>query len=116
MAIRETLIEEDPGPPLESTEVLEILTDDASRKILAACMDDARAVKEISDQTGLPLSTTYRHVHDMVDQGVLECVRSAISPSGKRYDLYESRLSEAGLRLTSDGLDVQWAGRNGDDG
>lgn len=86
-----------------------VLTHDAARAILASLMVGPKPVKAITTETGLPTATAYRHVHDLVDKGLIVLERSAISPQGKRYDLYRSLLSEAHVYLDRDGVHVTFA-------
>ncbi len=96
-----------PTPPTEDA-VAEALGDEASRSILAACMERPRSVREVVDSTGLATATTYRHVHALEDAGLLVVERSAISEQGKRYDLYRSTLRTARLQVGPDGVQVSW--------
>lgn len=84
------------------------VSDDASRRILAACMHHPLPVREISEVTSIPMATTYRHVNDLTERGLLVVARSAISPDGKRYDLYRSRLTRATIQVTQNGVEISW--------
>lgn len=99
--------DEVPGPLTEPV-VLEALSDDSARQVIAACATDARSVKEISEVADIPLASTYRHVRSLVDSGILVRARSAISEDGKRFDLFRSRIHDASLSLTPDGIEVRW--------
>ena len=66
------------------------------------------AVKGICHVTGLPLATAYRQVHRLMDLGVLIVERSAMTPEGKKYDLFRSRIAEAHLNLTHVGEEIRW--------
>lgn len=94
--------------PVREDAVREAISDSSSRRILVACMRDPRPVKAISDDTGIPLATAYRHVHALEEDGLLILERSAISEDGKRYDLYRSRLHRASLVISPDGVSVSW--------
>lgn len=96
-----------PGP-LDEEAVIEALSDASARLVLAACADEARSVKDISEASGIPLASAYRHVRGLVESGLLVRARSAISPDGKRYDMYRSRIREAALHLTREGVAVDW--------
>lgn len=88
--------------------MLQAFSDPTSRRILAACVARARSVKEISEETDIPLASAYRHVNDLVAQGILFRSRSAISDEGRRYDLYRSRIRRATLEMTPEGVAVNW--------
>lgn len=97
-----------PGP-LQEEAVAEALSDPSARLVLAACVTEPRSVKDISEASGIPLASAYRHVRGLVEGGLLVRARSAISPDGKRYDLYRSRLRSGTLTVTDEGVDVDWA-------
>ena len=90
-----------PGPlgPLAPQNVADALSERASRRVLAACVDAALSVKGISAAAGIPLATTYRQVHRLMALGVLVIERSAMTRDGKKYDLYRSRIKEAHIDL-----------------
>ncbi|MBI4393081.1 MAG: winged helix-turn-helix transcriptional regulator [Euryarchaeota archaeon] len=104
MIIAETPME----GPLDDEVVAAALSDLYSRKVLAACVKVARPVKEISAATDMPLPTTYRHVNDLVAQGLLVVERSAMTEDGKRYELYRSRIRSARLEFDASGSRVVW--------
>lgn len=99
-----------PGPsgPLLAENVAEALSGGPSRRLLAACVDAAMSVKGLSSAAGVPLATAYRHVHRLLTLGVLVVERSAMTPDGKKYDLYRSRVKEAHLDLSGGGEAVRW--------
>ena len=84
------------------------VSDPALREVLAMTISSAKSVKEISDGTGIPLSSTYRHVESLQRAGLLIVDRSAISPEGKRYDLFRSRLRRAMIEVSRAGVQVTW--------
>lgn len=84
------------------------MADAYARRILAVCVKKAKSVKDISQETGLPLPTTYRHVNRLHDGGLLVVERSALTHDGKRYDLYRSRLRSARIEMDAGGERVSW--------
>ena len=93
---------------LRAEDVASALADPYARRVLAACVRQARAVKDISQEAGLPLPTSYRHVSRLVEAGLLVVERSALTPDGKRYELYRSRLRSARIELDGTGERVTW--------
>lgn len=96
-----------PGPLTPET-VAESIADAYARRVLAVCVRQARAVKDIAHETGLPLPTAYRHVNKLVEVGLLLVERSAMTPDGKKYDLYRSRVKAARIELDAAGERVTW--------
>jgi hypothetical protein len=100
----------EPGKAVALTpeRVAEAIADVYARRVLAACVKKAKAVKDISQDTALPLPTTYRHVNRLVEMGLLVIERSALTHDGKRYDLYRSRIRSARMELDGNGERVSW--------
>lgn len=96
------------GKTLHEASVAQALESGAMRRILSICIDRPRAVKDISDQAGLPLASAYRQVKTLVDQGVLVIERSAMTEEGKPFDLYRSRVRRAQLVVAANQVTVTW--------
>lgn len=94
--------------PLRPEVVAGVLSDPYERRILAVCIRSPKAVKDISQETGLPLATAYRHVSRLMEAGVLVIERSAMTPDGKKYDLYRSRVRLARIEMDAAGERVTW--------
>lgn len=94
--------------PIRPDAVAGALADPYSRRVLAVSVRKAKSVKDISQETGLPLPTTYRHVNVLAESGLLVVERSALTPDGKRYDLYRSRIRSARIELDGSGEHVTW--------
>lgn len=93
---------------LTPEKVAEAIADPYARRVLAVCVKQARPVKEIAHETGLALPTTYRHVHRLEEAGLLVIERSAMTPDGKKYDLYRSRVKSARVEMDAAGERVTW--------
>lgn len=94
--------------PLTPERVAASLADPYARRVLAVCVKQARAVKDIAHEAGLALPTAYRHVNRLEEAGLLIVERSAMTPDGKRYDLYRSRVRSARIEMDAAGERVTW--------
>jgi DNA-binding IclR family transcriptional regulator len=94
--------------PLDENKVAAALSDANARRILSVCIKQARSVREIETETAMPQATVYRHVNHLVEEGLLLVERSAITPDGKRYELYRSRLRRARVEVDAAGVRVYW--------
>lgn len=109
MSFAAVRIVETPLPgPVRVEQVAEALGDAYARKVLASCVKAGKAVKEIAAETGLPLPTAYRHVNELVAKGLLVVERSGMTPDGKRFEVYRSRLRYARLEVDGGGERVVW--------
>lgn len=102
-------IDDTPKPgAIRSEALVEALGDPYARRILATLVKRPRAVKDISQETQLPLPTTYRHVNRLVEQGLVVIERSALTEDGKRFELYRSRIKAARIEMDGAGERVTW--------
>jgi len=86
--------------------VARILADEYSRKILASALSEPKSVEDLSKENGIPLSTCYRRVHEMLKEGIVVVERIMISSDGKRYELFRSGFSSLTLRLEANFLSI----------
>jgi DNA-binding IclR family transcriptional regulator len=56
----------------EDDEILSILGDEYSRKILSTLSKNEMSVQEISDNLGIPTSTTYRKIKNLETLGLVK--------------------------------------------
>lgn len=96
-----------PGP-LTPQAVAEALAEPYARRVLAVCVKRAQAVKDIAHAAELALPTAYRHVNRLLERGLIVIERSAITPDGKKYDLYRSRVKSARIEMDGSGERVTW--------
>ena len=80
----------------------------AARVLVAAAIRKPMSVKALAQQTDLPMASVYRHVAELVKDGILVVERSALTPDGKAYDLFRSRIEGAHLALEADHVEVGW--------
>ncbi len=80
----------------------------AARRILSKCIRRAHPVKTLSQEASIPLASAYRQIKALVDDGLLVVERSAMTPDGKPYDLYRSRIKVARIEIRADHVEVAW--------
>ena len=96
------------APPRDRKErILDALGDAASRGILLMLSDGARSAQELLTANHIPQSTLYRKIHELQELGLVGIQRTAITPEGKRVDLYRSLLSELHVDLQGTQLRIQ---------
>lgn len=72
--------------------ILSALSDEYSRKILTATIEDPMSALELSKRYEIPITTVYRRIEELVEAGLLAAVKSGRTTDGKWYDLYRSLL------------------------
>jgi hypothetical protein len=86
--------------------LLQSMADESKRKILLSTMWKVKAIHEISSESGIPISTCYRRVHELLILRLLRIDRTIISETGKKYELYRSTIKEAKVNFSSGELSV----------
>lgn len=76
--------------PTRVQAILQVLSDEYSRKILLSAISTSKSVEELSRQNDIPLSTCYRRVHELLGNGMLIMDRIVVTPDGKRYEMLRS--------------------------
>jgi hypothetical protein len=69
---------------------VDAVSDELSKRILVAAVSAGKTAQEISVEQALPLSSCYRRIRELVDQGLLVAERIVVTADGKRYALYRS--------------------------
>ncbi len=96
------------GSPAQRRErILDALGDPASRGILLQLDEAPRSAQEMLQGNFIPQSTLYRKLHDLQELGLVGVQRTAITPDGKRVDLYRSLLEELRVDLGGGTLRIQ---------
>lgn len=87
--------------------ILDALGDPASRGILLKLNDAPHSAQELLAANSIPQSTLYRKLHDLQQLGLVGIQRTAITPEGKRVDLYRSLLEELKVDMAGPSLHIQ---------
>jgi len=91
--------------------ILSVLADPYSRKILDAIMQDNKSALELSRECGIPVTTVYRRVEELLHDGLIAAVRYTRNKDGKWFELYRSLLkninitAEKGMLIVEVGTD-----------
>lgn len=78
------------------------IDDGDCREILRAVGEEAKAVKEVSEECEVPLSTAYRKVNRLHEAGLVE-EKVRLSGSGNHTNVYEEDFEGALVTLGADG-------------
>jgi hypothetical protein len=83
-----------------------LLSDRWSRAIVTSTIDSAKSIHELSEENGIPLSTCYRRITELINGRFIIVERAVVSPSGKKYLLYRASIRGAQIEWTQDGFKV----------
>jgi DNA-binding transcriptional ArsR family regulator len=92
----------EPAPPAAGSRkerILDALGDPAAREILLMLNDAPISAQEMLAANRIPQSTLYRKLHDLQEIGLVGVQRTAITPEGKRVDLYRSLLERLAVEM-----------------
>ena len=80
--------------PSSAAAMMEALSDEFSRRILSSIVERGKSIGEISVEQGIPPSTCYKRVQQLLDTGVIVIERIVLPQTGKKYALYRSAFSD----------------------
>ncbi|WP_316505331.1 ArsR family transcriptional regulator [Nitrosopumilus sp.] len=86
--------------------ILNAISDPERRKIIASIKNEFKKVSQISEETHLSTSTTYRKIHELNEKNLL-ISSSKISANGKREFTYKSKIQKVIMTFEYDALDVR---------
>ncbi len=86
-------------------QIVSALSDEYSRKIIGATISQAKSPEQMSEENGIPLSTCYRRIHDLVALSLIQVNKIDLA-SGKKSVLYRSLYKNILVKFESDELAV----------
>jgi hypothetical protein len=87
-------------------EIVSALSDEYSRKIMASTILDAKSPEQISQENGIPVSTCYRRIHDLVGLSMIQVSKINLD-NGKKSVLYKSVYRDILVKFEPSGLAVE---------
>ena len=87
-------------------EVVRAISDDYSRRIILSVMSKSEPIEEISREQGIPISTCYRRVHDLLVSGIIKPDKTIIQADGKKYICYKASFKNATINLVAQEMTV----------
>lgn len=82
---------------------LQTIADDYSRKILFSLVERSKPIEEIARETGVPVSTCYRKMRELISLRLIRVERIVITETGKKFETYRSIVKNAIFRLSPSG-------------
>ena len=82
----------------KALEVVKVLADEYSRKIVLTIISNSLPIEEISKEQHIPVSTCYRRIHEMLEYGIVRPDRTIIHDDGKKFVCYKSSFRNATIQ------------------
>ena len=87
--------------------ILTAIADEYSRKILMHAKDAPISALNLSKNFGIPITTVYRRIEELVRAGLLGAVKSNRTTDGKWYELYRSLLSRIDISFEEGNMRIE---------
>ncbi len=89
--------------------LLKAVSERQMRDLLIRMLKEGKSASDLAYETRMPLSSVYRHIHELNNAGLLAVERAKITEQGKRLELYRSAVTEVKLKFEtqSDLLDLR---------
>ena len=90
-----------------------LLADEYSGRILSLTFSQPRSVQEICALSGIPIAVAYRRTNALEAAGLIKCLRTEVSPSGKKckYFMCQGDVARLTFRDGRFEIEVEWRDR-----
>jgi len=87
-----------------------LIADEYSGRILSLTFSQPRSVQEICELSGIPIAVAYRRTNALEAAGLIKCLRTEVSPSGKKCKFYSCQVDVARLTFKEGRfeIEVEW--------
>lgn len=92
-------------PTVSAEELLELVGDEYTRRVLEAVAEQPRSGREVMEAADVSKATAYRRLNDLKDAGVLE-TEMVIDPDGHHHERYHAVIDRAELPCTDSFADA----------
>src|SRR5579872_924737 len=86
--------------------IIEALSDDYCRKILASTTTEGKTPEQITSEQGIPISTCYRRIHELLNQTILRISKIELA-NGRKLVYYKSMYKALELKFGSNDLLIE---------
>ena len=93
--------------------LLQDIIDETSLKIISSTIDIAKNVFEICRDNKIPLSSTYRKIRKLQQEGLVSIERIEVDGTGRRVAFYRSKIKSLDFNLKKEGLLLQFEQNDG---
>ena len=82
-----------------ATALVAAMSDEYSRRILSSAIAESKSVEEICVEQGIPQSSGYKRIRDLVGAGAMVIDKMVVPTTGKKFALYRSSFKRVDLSL-----------------
>ncbi|UCG01959.1 MAG: winged helix-turn-helix transcriptional regulator [Candidatus Heimdallarchaeota archaeon] len=79
--------------------LIKALADSNSSNILALTASRPLSVMDIVERTNIPISSAYRRISQLEEQGLIGVDRTIVTPEGKSYNKYKASFSQVTVKF-----------------
>ena len=87
--------------------MLYAMANEYTRKIISSTISKAKSVEEIASENGIPMSTCYRRIRELLSLRILRVERTIITAEGKKHETFRSVVRDAKVNFTPTELSVE---------
>jgi len=93
--------------PLQKEKIVKIFSESEARMVINATVQAPKSVAQISEELGLPPRSTYRHINELCEVGLLTRDRNILLDGGGKYVLYRSMVKSVSLKYDGNSNSVE---------
>jgi predicted methyltransferase len=93
--------------------LLQNIIDETALKIISSTIDTAKNVLQICYENRIPLSSIYKKVRRLEQEGLVSVERIEVSGKGRRVTFYRSNIKSLDFDLKGEGVLLQFEQNNG---
>jgi len=87
--------------------ILKAISDEPSNMIMRSAVSKGKSVEEICAETGVPLSTAYRKIGEMMARGLIFVERVKLTEAGKKHLVYRTAYSKVAIQCDPSNFSVE---------
>lgn len=91
------------NPDLTPTELLELLGDEYTRKVLSVIADDPKRGRKVAQEASISRATAYRRLNELQEAGLVE-TEMAVDPDGHHHERFHAILDRADVSFDRTGF------------
>lgn len=87
--------------------IIRALLDEHSRRILSSTIWKAKSVMDLMREHGIPMTSAYRRVKELIECGLIKVEQSVVTSEGKKYDRYRSTVRNIDIHFREGSIEVE---------